>query len=308
MPRPPNAATLESMRSILFATDGSPSAVDAFEVAVELAEQTGASLHVVGVDETHGPIARALRSGARHQAHAASLHAVGEARRRNVPAGAIESSGDVVLGVLGAAESANADVIVVGSRGHGAVAAGVLGSVSNALLSRSTRPVLVVAAGASDPHEVRRAVATPIDSLVVAVDGSETAAAALEFAVALATDVGAHLHVVAVHEPPPPGRGSRIPIHETELFDGTVRVAELAAETARARGVDATPHAERGDAAKRVAAVADSVDADLLVVGSRALGGIQAPILGSVSRRLATHAGRPVAVVVPPGWRDVRGV
>ena len=54
--------------------------------------------------------------------------------------------------------------------------------------------------------------------------------------------------------------------------------------------------------------MADSVGADLLVVGSRALGGIQAPIRGSVSRRLATHAGRPVAVVVPVGWRDARGV
>ena len=137
-----------SMRSILLATDRSPSASRRLRVRhrARRADRCVPARRR-GRRDAWARCA-ALRSGARQEAHAASLHAVDEARRRNVPAGAIESTGDIVIGVLGAAESANADVIVVGSRGHGAVAAGVLGSVSNALLSRSTRPVMVVAAGA----------------------------------------------------------------------------------------------------------------------------------------------------------------
>jgi nucleotide-binding universal stress UspA family protein len=45
-------------------------------------------------------------------------------------------------------------VIVIGSRGYGALAGIVLGSVSQAVLKGSVRPVLVVRAGVREPATV----------------------------------------------------------------------------------------------------------------------------------------------------------
>jgi nucleotide-binding universal stress UspA family protein len=52
--------------------------------------------------------------------------------------------GDPVDEIVAFADSFEADLIVVGSRGHGALASALLGSVSRGILSETRRPVLVV--------------------------------------------------------------------------------------------------------------------------------------------------------------------
>jgi nucleotide-binding universal stress UspA family protein len=51
------------------------------------------------------------------------------------------------------ADSIDADMIVVGSRGHGRLASALLGSVSRAILREARRPVLVIR-GSRAPAEV----------------------------------------------------------------------------------------------------------------------------------------------------------
>jgi nucleotide-binding universal stress UspA family protein len=46
--------------------------------------------------------------------------------------------------------------------------------------------------------------------------------------------------------------------------------------------------------------VADEVDADLIAVGSRGLGGFPELLLGSTSTQLAQHSRRPVLIVPHP--------
>ena len=55
-----------------------------------------------------------------------------------------EPTGAVVEEILNEADGVNADLIVVGTHGHGAMYNLLVGSVTKGVLRRSTRPVLLV--------------------------------------------------------------------------------------------------------------------------------------------------------------------
>jgi nucleotide-binding universal stress UspA family protein len=137
------------MKTILIATDGSESAGQALDVAIDLARQTGAALEVLSVRPQRvagragaGPAILEVEEldGPEHIAEAAALRA----REAGIVATPHAGHGDVVGCIADAATKMGADLLVVGSRGHGALSGAVLGSVSHALVSRSPVPVTIV--------------------------------------------------------------------------------------------------------------------------------------------------------------------
>ena len=79
------------------------------------------------------------------------------------------------------------------------------------------------------------------------------------------------------------------------------RTAHRGVQLARAEGLDATERVDvAGTVWKGVVAVADDLDASVIVVGSRGLRGARELVEGSLSHDLAIHAGRPLLVVPPP--------
>jgi nucleotide-binding universal stress UspA family protein len=70
-----------------------------------------------------------------------------------------------------------------------------------------------------------------------------------------------------------------------------------AAELAAHVGIEARCELLMGRPADRILAYADSVDADLIVIGSRGHGTLKNALLGSVSGGVLHHAKRPVLVV-----------
>jgi nucleotide-binding universal stress UspA family protein len=138
-----------------------------------------------------------------------------------------------------------------------------------------------------------------MDKIVIATDGSAASAEALDFGLELAADEEATallVHVAPLMDVLPGGLGTT-PAVPHELTEADRVPLEEAEEIAKGVGVRATPHLLVGDAAREIAAYADSQDADMIVVGSRGHGAIASALLGSVSRGVLRESKRPVLVV-----------
>jgi nucleotide-binding universal stress UspA family protein len=126
------------MNTILVATDGSDSASSALDVAIELAQDTGARIVCVGIDDS------LAREGLSEAPQEAAETAAQRARDVGVPATTATRTGSPTEQIILAADEAEADLIVVGSRGRGPLTAAVLGSVSRGVATHSRRPVTIV--------------------------------------------------------------------------------------------------------------------------------------------------------------------
>jgi nucleotide-binding universal stress UspA family protein len=146
------------MKTILLATDGSPSATKATDVAIELAGALDASLHIVSVwqlptyDYGYVPLQYApeLMEEQRKQASVVLERAIAAATEAGIDASPDLRQGAAAAEICTAAEEAAADMIVVGAHGWGAVKRLLFGSVSSAVLHHALSPVLVVR---GDPDE-----------------------------------------------------------------------------------------------------------------------------------------------------------
>ncbi|MGD1056017.1 MAG: universal stress protein [Solirubrobacteraceae bacterium] len=74
--------------------------------------------------------------------------------------------------------------------------------------------------------------------------------------------------------------------------------AEEGVKRARDHGYDASSRVEEAteDEGRRIIAIADELDARLIVCGRRGLGAVASALLGSVSHAVLAHAGRPVLI------------
>ena len=154
---------MTSMRPILFATDGSPSAQEAQKEAFELAERLGTPLLVVSVVHPVVPavgyaaygysnIVGELTEAERHRV-AALLASVEEtAEAEGVHCSTVAADGFAVEEICKKAAEYDAQLIVVGSHGWGAARRLLSGSVSTGLVHSAPCPVLVVR-GREAPQE-----------------------------------------------------------------------------------------------------------------------------------------------------------
>jgi len=127
--------------------------------------------------------------------------------------------------------------------------------------------------------------------IVVGIDGSEPAMRALDWAAAEAERTGAVLEIQTAYEP------GYVHVTKEEVQRGMDRLVDGAsAHVATATpGVVTSGNTHERSPAKVL--IEASKGADLLVVGSRGLGGFKGLLLGSVSQQCAHHAHCPLTIV-----------
>ena len=138
--------------------------------------------------------------------------------------------------------------------------------------------------------------------IVVGTDGSDTAAGAVALAVDLAQRSGATLHLVSAYKDPATSVAvahvGAIAVPDGSLTAAAVKSAseELLAEVAQGtQGIPVKTHAVAGSPADVLISVAESVGADLIVVGSKGMKGARR-IIGSVPNSVAHRS--PCHVII----------
>jgi len=198
--------------------------------------------------------------------------------------------------IMAVADAGHADLIVLGSRGHGRIRSMLLGSVSAEVADHARQSVLV-------------ARGDRVSRVLVATDGSECATAVPD---AIAGWGGLRgLPAVACSVAPVDSPAYQLmvslykfgeePMNEQNeaLIAQHARVAQEMAIRLTDIGLPAEADTRRGDAADEIVKAAADHKADLVITGSRCLHGMDRVILGSVARGVLLHADASVLIVRP---------
>ncbi|WP_431676540.1 universal stress protein [Kitasatospora sp. KL5] len=271
-------------KPVLVGVDGSEASLAAVTAAVREARLRGCGLRIVHAFiwplmhvSVGPPKVGPAEGGLQHQAEGILEDAQRRARTLDPE---MDVAGEIVtgeaLGVL-VGRARDACLVVVGSRGLGRFGALLIGSVAVHLAAHAACPVLIT-----------RGRPDPTGDVLVAVDGSERGAEAVEFAFAEASVRRAGLTALhAWHA-------------RTDRADQEERVLAEALAGRRERYPEVEVRTRLVEQHTRPALLGASKEAQLLVVGARGRGGFAGLLLGSTSQAVIQHAHCPVAVVRHP--------
>jgi len=137
----------------------------------------------------------------------------------------------------------------------------------------------------------------PVNKIVVGYDDGEPARRALDRAAEIAEAFGASIVVTSV-TPTLPGAGrSAGPTDPADSFEHHKDELKSARDRLADRNVEVRFQAAVGEPADTIVELADSEDADLIVVGTREPGIVERLLGQSVSGSVARHAHRDVLIV-----------
>lgn len=275
---------------ILYATDGSEGALAAAGLLAHLPLEPHSTVTVLtvvderdrdGADRILAAAAETLRDG---------TNAEIRTKTRNGKPGEE---------VLRESEEQPTDLIVLGSRGLGAVARFFLGSVADQVARHAACPVLVA-----------RPLQGELRAVVLGIDGSTGAAHAAEWLkrFPLPPDCVVHLATALPHYQIGGMATGSVPRLAAELRalqsmqeeEARTRLQEVAAAFQEA-GRRAVPEFRQSHPAEGLIAVAEAQNAGMIVVGRQGLSRVERFFMGSVSENVLRHA--PCSVLVVPETR-----
>jgi nucleotide-binding universal stress UspA family protein len=310
-------------RSILVPLDGSRLSERALPLALAIADRARAKLRLVLVSvprvSLSAPIPMSLRQlyGSyeleARKSERAYLKTLADQLKRQFPSLAVTSrtlTGPVGRTLLEYVRDSRSDLVVMTSRGQGGLRRLWLGSVADAMIRRSSVPVLLVR---PDENASPRPVLENLSQILTPLDGSALSETILGPAMQLASLAGAELMLVEVIQPLASsfeGQSTAPLRFDVELTNSRRKEAAdylkgLAEECLKA-GVQAAYSAPlSGNVADAILGLAESPTVGLIAIATHGLGGMKRLALGSVADKLVRTAPRPILVYRPVG--DARG-
>ena len=286
-------------RRIVVAVDRSSPVTQAIELAMRLARRNESELlfvHAVDYsllsEECDPAIIDAVTRNGKEILRRAKEHAADS----GVPSRTALLEGRADYAVTRYAEEIAADAIVVGTRGPSASERFFLGSTAQGILRLAVAPVFIV-------HDAPLPPSSSFKRIVVAIDDSDPADAAIELGTRLAVMDGSRLafcHVVdedTLYEEAASFGGATYPVLHEWLDEAAIlsRSAAGRAEGIGVRGVETS--VLTGDPVSEILNFAATQLADLIVIGAHGRRGLRHLVMGSIVQAVVRRSATPVLVV-----------
>lgn len=302
---PDSSPESNRLRTVIAATDFSSNADTAFAWALQIARRHGAELVIVhAVDAASGAT---VTLHLQEQVTRGLGQLEGQARRADVAVRSVYRVGRAWEVIPDVEREVEADLIVVGMRGHTPYSRIFLGSTADRVVRSAQAPVITVRPDATlDEPDIR--------SVLVATDFSEEAALAMNAVVRLLAAVPGRkcmtlLH--ACHVPLEYGIDGAVGAVVGAIADLEARALhqiEALAAPIRCESLHVQAKTRVGYPAAEIEREAKSINADLVAVGTRGRTGLRYFLLGSVAERVLRHAPCPVLTVRHPSATDPVGL
>jgi nucleotide-binding universal stress UspA family protein len=299
------------MRRILVGLDGSPLAESILGSVRALARRLGAevsllhvvhlpaSFHAEGDVTLDGLVERERREAERY------LHRIArELETAGVTAHTAVAVGEPAAEIVRSADRDDVDLLALATHGRSGVQRWLHGSVADAVLHTTTRPLLLLRPSLGAPPGA-------VERLIVPLDGSAIAEDALPTGRELARRLDVPLELLGVVEPvtlafagdPIAQTAFDYPRMLAMLEEGTRAYLDAIAARERRDGLRVETTVRTGVAPDTIARVHAERPGSLLVIGSHGRTGWRAAVLGSVARRVVALSTGPVMVVRPRAAR-----
>lgn len=279
-------------RTLIVPLDGSPLAAQALKYAEVLGRRTESRVIVVSAAPDKGDIPADL-AGAVEQLQAAGANASSR-----------PATGKPAAAILEAADSEQADLIVMSTHGRSGIGRWVYGSVAERVLHDARVPVLLVSPGCtrdwSEAREGRR--------VLVPLDGSEFAEAALEPAKKLAKALDAEIILAEIVDPLSHDYAATSPsllaFNPQEEVGAAERYLNGIAQRLEGEGFRSSSRTGLSFAPDAIAAMAWNEGADAIVQATHGRGGLARLVLGSTALTTLQRSSVPVVLVRPANLRQ----
>ncbi len=294
------------MKTVIVPLDGSELSRHAVGLATTLARARHGSVTLVHVVDEPAfsdlPPAMTVEDRANAGQYLASVAATVD---EGVPIETHILTGNPTEELLRLADRTPESMIAMSTHGRGGFGRVMFGSVADKVVRGSKVPVALVRDEHEPPHGQLRTILVPLD-------GSPLSEAALPYATELAASTGATLALVRVVDPfwqsafvaevPESVYLSQQQIDELEEQSHAEARTGLDALATRLRseGLRVVWEVRSGRPADEIARVAETTDADLILISTHGRGGIRRWAFGSVTNELL-HRGNTPILAIPPG-------